>query len=410
MHMASELLIRAGLNDGRLIEDLLARHSSPFHQPSLSRVVVDAQTTVETDVFHNAAQSAGVSFVVDPQTILLQGTVRDGDRWLQLPYGASEPVDVSAWSGDGSEIDALVEKVVVTQIQAHATVIMPPYFVVDRPDSPVLDLGIEAVAKTAAFCSRNGIGLKLMPLLCAQIKTFGPENTWAAGIDRFATTLRDLPIDSVAACLGPAGDGDDSVSKVTNVFNSLIRLQNMSGHPVVAWRQGVLGPGLVAAGLSGYECGAGIGEQSQPTQMKRAHEKKGGGPGGIYLEPLGRSVGYAPARILLANLALRPKIMCDVESCCPSVSDTLDNPKPHAIRTRARQLRRVDEMGDRRWRLNHIAIAARAAHTLAVQANKVLDAEYQERDVERRIMLHPKVYESLSEVCSGIGGSGAKAF
>lgn len=402
--MAIDLTIRAGLRDESLVENLLVQRGSPFHQPSMSRLVVDAATTLESDAFRNAAQSAGIPFIVDPQTVLLQGPVRDGDRWLKLPYAQAAPLDAVAFASDVLALDRLVEQVVVTQIQAQATVIVPPYFVVDHPDDPTLAIAVEAVRRTAEFCSRNSINLKLLPTLVAQIKTFGPENTWEVGIDRFADAVSDFDVESVAACLGPAGDGKDSVAKVTNVFNTMIRLQVRSGHPVTAWRQGVLGPALVAAGLSGYECGPGIGEQSQPTKMKNAHAKKGGGPGGIYLDPLGRSVPYTAARILLGDMAIRPKVMCDVESCCSGVGATLDNPKLHAVRSRARQLDRLAAQPERRWRLNDIAKSASAAKTLAVQANKILTREYATHNIERGAKVHPGTFESLAVVCSAIGG------
>lgn len=273
----------------------------------------------------------------------------------------------------------------------------------------MFEVAIDAVHRTADFCSRNGIGLRLMPILVAQIKAFGPENTWETGIDRYAAEFNELDIDSIAACLGPAGDGNDSVAKVTNVFNAMIRLQNRSGRRVTAWRQGVLGPGLVAAGITGYECGPGIGEQSQPTKLKNAHAKKGGGPGGIYIDPLGRSIPYTAARVLLGDMAMRPKVMCDVESCCPGVTTTLDQPKPHAIHSRARQLARLDQQPERKWRLNDIARAASAAKTLALQANKVLAREYAARDIERGSMVRLTTFESLSKVCSAIGGQSQAA-
>lgn len=397
--MSSELIIRAGKHDESVVADVLAQKGSPFNRPAMSRLVVDIPNAIDSDGFFNAAQSAGIPFIVDPMTILTQGNVRDGDRWLRLSYASQEIVQPAQLRAG---LVQMVEQVVQAQLDAHATVIVPPYFVVDSPESPTFDLAIDAVLLTADFCRRSGIGLKLMPLLCAQIKSFGPENTWPVGIDRFAARLRDLDVDVIAACLGPAGDGKDSVAKVANVFGAMLQLQQVAGHPVIAWRQGVLGPGLVAAGIGGYECGAGIGEQAKPTQMKKAHEKQGGGPGGIFLDPFGRSVPLRVAQILLGNMATRPKVMCDVETCCPSVAATLDRPKPHAIRSRARQLDRLDRQPQSSWRLNDVATSAKAAHTLAVQANKTLRLEYTERDIDGGAFVHPKTFESLSDVCAAI--------
>lgn len=397
--MVSELVVRAGRHDESWVADLLTQRGSPFHRPSMSRLVVDVTNATETETFFNAAQSAGIPFVVDPMTVLTQGPVREGDRWLRLPYAQQEPVAVTDLT---ARLDQLVEEVVQAQLEASATVIVPPYFVVDAPGTPAFELSIRSVQLTAEYCRANGIALKLMPILCAQIKSFGPENTWRSGIDRFAARIRDFELDAVAACLGPAGNGDDSVAKVTNVFATMLRLQQLTGSSVIAWRQGVLGPGLVAAGVAGYECGAGIGEQAKPTDMKNARAKQGGGPGGIYLEPFGRSLPYTPARVLLGNISMRPKVMCDVESCCPTVTATLDNTKPHSIRSRARQLDRLDRQPHSAWRLNDVATGSRAAHTLAQQANRILKQEYAAQNIERGSLIHPKTFESLSTVCTAI--------
>lgn len=366
----------------------------------MSRLVVDVTNASESEGFFNAAQSAGIPFVVDPMTILMQGPVRDGDRWLRLPYAQALPLSVDTIAAD---LERTVEAVVQAQVAASATVIVPPYFVSESPGDPSSALAVRAIRLTADYCRRNGIGLKLMPILCAQGKTFGPENTWKSGVEPFASQIRDLDIDVVAACIGPAGDGNDSIAKVTNIFGSMLHLQSTVGHPVVAWRQGVLGPGLVAAGLGGYECGAGIGEQARPTDMKKAREKKGGGPGGIFIEPLGRSVPYTAARVLLGDIAMRPKVMCDVESCCSGAAATLDQPKPHAVRSRARQLDRLDRQPHSAWRLNDIATRARASYTLAVQANRTLKREYTANTIEHGAYIHAKTYESLHTVCNAIG-------
>jgi hypothetical protein len=57
------------------------------------------------------------------------------------------------------------------------------------------------------------------------------------------------------------------------------------------------------------------------------------------------------------------------------VSATLDNPRHHAVRSRARLLAQLTEQPHDRWRLNHIARDATAAVTIAKQANSVLERE-----------------------------------
>jgi len=66
--------------------------------------------------------------------------------------------------------------------------------------------------------------------------------------------------------------------------------------------------------------------------------------------------------------------MCDDEGCCRTVTATLDKPREHAVRSRARLLSNLTEQPATRWRLNHISQEASGAVTLAVQANRVLEA------------------------------------
>jgi hypothetical protein len=94
---------------------------------------------------------------------------------------------------------------------------------------------------------------------------------------------------------------------------------------------------------------------------------------------------------------MRPKVMCDDESCCHSVANTLDQARPHAVRTRARMLRQLDEQPHRRWRLNHVARQAKAAVTLATQANKLLESEGEKQRIKAGNL------NALAQVLSQLG-------
>lgn len=160
--------------------------------------------------------------------------------------------------------------------------------------------------------------------------------------------------------------------------------------PVLAWRQGIYGPALVAAGLDGYECGLGTGEQTNISRRQFSRkpqtdrDQASGGGAGIFVEPLGRSVPRRVGKVLLGDVGMRPKVMCDDEGCCPSVAATLDNNRHHAVRTRARTLTELATQPHRRWRLNHVARHASAAATLAAQANRVLETEGIKQKIKAR--------------------------
>jgi hypothetical protein len=172
--------------------------------------------------------------------------------------------------------------------------------------------------------------------------------------------------------------------------------------PIVAWRQGIYGPALVAAGLAGCETGIGTGEQTNIVRQqanRRAKDKTkrtGGGPG-TYLDQFGRSIPKPAAELLLGSNEMRPKLMCDDEGCCPTVGATLDNGRPHAVRSRARQLAELAEQPHRRWRLHSVARHAEAAATLAKQANRVLESA----SIKHKI--GTKNLEALAQVMTELG-------
>ena len=96
---------------------------------------------------------------------------------------------------------------------------------------------------------------------------------------------------------------------------------------------------------------------------------------------------------------MRPKVMCDDEACCPSVTATLDKPRHHAVRTRGRLLSNLMEQPAPRWRLNHIARDATAAMTIAAQANRVLEAQGARERIKARNL------EALAQVAGELAES-----
>jgi hypothetical protein len=189
----------------------------------------------------------------------------------------------------------------------------------------------------------------------------------------------DLGPEAIGICMSPAGAGNDSYNKILRLFAASRRMK-LTGTRVIAWRQGVYGPGLVAAGLDGYETGIGTrelcnvsGSIASRKPPKPGQKRGGGGVPGIYLEPLRRSVSSRVGETLLGHRSMRPKVMCDDERCCPNgAASTLDQRRQHAVRTRAREMAALEGQPHMSWRLHQIAKDARSAADLAVQANEVL--------------------------------------
>jgi hypothetical protein len=380
--MAAELLIRPGSNDHQVVADLLApgaaAHLLAEGRPLISRLVVDAHLASQRRLLAQAAAGAGISYLIDPLTHLLQGEVRVEDRWARLPYAVARAVAAEELESSGAR-DELVAAVVDFQVEAGATAVIPPYAYAMAPEDPWFTISLDMITRTAAYMRRSGIKLQIVPLLCAQLQSFGIDKAWPAGIDRFTAAALAVEPVAVALCLSPVGAGSDSYHKVLRLFTTTEHVIR-AGVPVFAWRQGIYGPALVAAGARGYETGIGTSEQcnmASSTKSRRpriAGKKQGGGAApGVFLEPLGRSVTTPIASALLGDLRMRPKVMCDDERCCPlGPTSTLDQHREHAVRARARTLAALDAMPQRAWKLHRVARDARASATLIGQANKTL--------------------------------------
>jgi hypothetical protein len=373
----AELLIRAAMNDHLVVSDLLAPATGPRlvrPRPPIDQLVADAHVAEARPILSDAAQGAGVPFLVDPNTPFLQTRVADDDRWAQLPFAQADPV-----ASNAVDTARLVTEVVEFQLDKGATTIIPPYFYASSPTDPWFILSLRLVDQTAEFMRENDVQLPMLPVLCAQLQSFGNRLLWSVGLDRFVDRVTGVDASSVALCFSPVGSGEDGYGKVRRLFDATRHVKD-GGLRAIVWRQGIYGPGLVAAGLDGYECGIGTGEQTniprqQSSRKPRDDRGHSGGGSGIFIETLGRSVPRRVGQTLLGDTAVRPKVMCDDEGCCPTVTATLDKPREHAVRSRARILSGLVEQPASRWRLNHIAREATLAATLAMQANRVLEAE-----------------------------------
>jgi hypothetical protein len=407
-----ELVIRPGINDHEVIQDLLAPGGAsvflPGARPLIDRLVIDAHVASSRSQFADAANGVGVPVLIDPLTPLWQGQQREQDKWSLLAFGRSQrltPEDFNQFA-----VEKLTAEVVSYQAERGATAIIPPYLYVSSPADPFFDIALDFLRATARNMSKAGLALPVMPVFCAQLKGLGAEKTWTEGIDRFTKTALDLGPEALAVCLSPAGGAGDSYSKVLRLFAATRRIKQ-SGVRVIAWRQGIYGLGLVAAGLDGYETGVGTRERTDLSAVINSRKppqpgkkRSGGAPLGIYLEPLRRSFSSAVGETLLGHRGMRPKVMCDDERCCPNgAASTLDQRRQHAIRTRARELAALEAQPHTSWRLHQVAQDARAAGQLAVQANDVLKAA----GIGQRI--GTSGYQSLAQVADFLRASAADA-
>ena len=374
----AELLIRAGHDDHLAIGDLLTPGGAVALRSPIDRLVADAQTAARLPSLAESAHLAGVPYLVDPVTYLLQGPTDPEDAWVKrVPFGESGELLPSDFSS--ARIEALAAEVVEFELEQRATAIVAPYLYAHSPDDPAFTASLQLLLATRRQMSRNAVNLPLIAVFCGGWKQFAREDAWGKGVDRFLANALDVQPQSLAMCLTPVGAASDGYAKTARIFLTGRRF-NASGLTTFAWRQGVFGPGLVAAGLAGYETGACTREhadvRSHITRKKPKADGKrpgGGPPRMVYLEGLGRSVTLDVARALLGDLDTRARLICDDESCCQhGVDSMLDDRVRHTINARARRIRDLNAMPESAWRLHQIAKDAEQAVRTTKRASLTL--------------------------------------
>jgi hypothetical protein len=399
--VASELLVRVGHNDQDVIADLLAPGGAsiylPDDRPIIDRLVVDAHLALDHPRFAEAAVDVGTPVLVDPLTPLLQGEVRPDDAWARLPFGQNEIMRAADLNSPFAR-EQLVQRVVDFEVENGATAIIPPYPYVTGLRDPWFEHAIDLLRRTARYMRSNGVNFPLVPVLTVSAQGFAHRRTWADGLKRYADVAVGLGSQAIALSLSPikAKDGYDKVLRIFLAYDYMRRLTSL---PIIGWRQGFLGPGLVAAGLTGYETGAATSEFCDMARTVRSRQprkdgKKGGGGGlGIYVEPLGRTVPPAAANVLFDHDQFRAKVMCGDQRCCPAgITSTKEHRREHAVRTRARALAALDALPHPTWRLHQVSKDSQAAITVATQANRILEAS----DVD--MTLATEGYQSVAAV------------
>lgn len=405
-----ELLIRPSYGDHLVLADLLAPNPLLSRRP-IDRIVLNAHDAARDERLLDAARQSGTPLIIDPLTMLLQSPVDPQDAWVRhVPFARAEAHGPELLANP-FVLDNIVAQAVEFQVDHGATTILAPYFYADHPDSPAFAASLAAIARTARRMRTDGVALPLMAVLCVQLRGFAHSTGWRRALDRFAAAAIEVGPQAVGLHFSPLGDGRESYSKLLDLHVAARHLRS-AGVPTIAWRQGVYGPALVAAGLDGYECGMGIGEQTnvasflngrKPRKDTDGHKTSFAGHM-IYIPALRRSVLPKVARALFDDRRLRGRVICDSVRCCPKGADSMlaSKGRPHAVRSRARELSELVEMPSESWRLNHIAKQAASAHVTATKANEVLaQAGLAER-------VKTEGYASLEQVAEQLRTRGAE--
>jgi hypothetical protein len=372
----SELIIRPGHNDHRLVDDLLVPGAGVRAlRPVIGRLVLDAPLAVAHGEYARAAEASGTPLLIDPLTFLLQDEVADDDAWAKLPFGRTGAISASELS-DPAVQRSLVAQVVKFEVDRGATAIIPPYVLVNE-DPQWLAVATDLLVRTREYLDEHDIRLPVVPVLALARPGRLAVVPWRSRLDRMVEVATEIDAKRVALAISGTGGPDDGQQRVHLVLSTFHRLAQQ-GVNVIAWRQGFLGAGATAAGAVGYECGIGLRERCdlRGLQVSRRPGREGSKfspAAGVFVQPFSRSLRRPVARELLGDRQLRPRLVCDDERCCPRGADsTLENPRRHAVVARAKALAALDRMPSAQWRLNAVAREADSGAVVADLATRVL--------------------------------------
>jgi len=360
----AELLIRPGSQDVTLIETVLG--GEPTRRPS--RVVVDAHVAVRAPRIAAAAARAGVPFLVDPQTHLLQDYQHPADHWAQLPFARPElstPADLLR-PGRAEQVAA---GVIEYQLQHGASAVIAPYVHIARRDDGWREVQTELWRATRRYADQANVRVPILAVValgwrlldrCRWQDAFNPLRAEMSSLNPCEVLLAASRVDAGAT-------PDHRLASMIAVIRRLSRT-----HPVITWQQGALGLAAVAGGAMGYECGIGWRDRCDLAAAMAQHRTHnlGGTARPVYITSLLRSIPKASVRALHADPRILAALTCLDPSCCPNGRlGLLEDMRPHAIASRLAALRDLIAPAQPAWRWNHLARAAQTGLDLAQRIN-----------------------------------------
>jgi hypothetical protein len=400
------LLIRAARNDHSMIEKLCAPATAGLwstRRLPLTGVVADASVAAQRPLLGKTAAAAGIPYIIDPVTPLLQDEQAPDHAWARLPFAAADQQTPAGLSHPALQ-DELLERTFDFQREQGATLLVPPYLYSARRDDGWFDVNLQLLRRAARYLEQQGIDLPVVPVFAASLLEFGPRATWQTGLDRFLDVAADMNLRFVALSWSASQPGKEGYTKLAHLFTAT---RHAAGRvPVIGWRQGLYGLALTACGAAGYETGAGQSERCHyPEFWARRRpqdddaESSAHGSAYVYFSTFGRSLPRNAGRALLDNASVRGSLVCvDDAGCCPDGAKSMIGEwREHAIRSRARELQEMQRMpASIAWRLNRIARGADRSLADARLANAVL------AEVGLRQRLPEATFRDLSRVADEV--------
>ena len=374
-----DLIIRAGRNDHTVIDNFLTPAAAGVFTPSrqpIDAVVADASVAAQRPQLQRITTDAGVPYLIDPVTPLLQSEQAPTDSWAALPFAQPEPLA----PGDINDyvLDELAERVIDFQRSTGATHLIPPYFYSNKRDDVWWRANLTLLRRTGQHLDREGVNLPVIPVLAVSLREYGPEMTWERGLDTYLAATSELNTESVALSWSWNNPSRSKQAALALLLGATAHAASRSS--VIGWRAGTFGLALAAAGANGYETGIGERESLHYVSLAASRRPKPDSnqpraQAYTYFSEFGRSVPRRAGEAILQDPRIMGSFVCspDNNCCAEGVDSMLHQWREHTVRERRRELTQLESMpAARAWRLNHIEQKAERAIVLATSANEAL--------------------------------------
>lgn len=369
----AELLIRASLLDETLLRTAFGigpQRTRWLMRPD--RVVVDAHVPMRTSAICTTARSAGIGYLIDPQTYFFQDDLPPEDRWAQLPFGVARALTPEEATRPGFLAD-LTQRVLDYQMRHSATALIPPYVHMDGPGSEWINVQAAMWHYAREYLDTQSISLPVTAVMALGWRLLSPIE----GIDALApatSALVDLAPSELALAASRVDQGAHPENRAMDLVGMVERLSH--DYDVLLWQQGKLGELAVAAGARGYETGVGWRERCDliaAMRSRRGVPNSGSfTPRPVYVASLGQSV---PRRLLVELRQHRDvwtRLICTDLGCCPTGGAAfIESSAAHTVVQRARRLREVSAIDRAVWRWQNLADHAEEGLAIASRIDRL---------------------------------------
>lgn len=372
-----DLLIRPSGSDAAL----LAKALTPVATRTPADLVVHPRLLLPADLagrnasFADTARTAGIPFIVDPETYFLQDVQHAADPWAGLPF-ADRHVLTSAELTRVRQRQ-IVEAAIEYQIAWGATQLVAPYVHIKRATDGWLERQIGLLRTTATVLAERGIALPTIAVLDLSWRLLD-RRTWPDVLLPLLSAVAAGGFDEIGLSGSNIDGGVHPEDRAANLLAAIARAKRTA--PVIAWNQGLLGELAVAGGAIGYCTGMGWGEKwDTAARMSRRRAPNEPGPRNarpVYIGKLGRSVPKKTVVELLGYRTIAPDLPCAPGGgCCrDGAAGLTGDARWHALYARVASLRQLTDT-DRRFCWRQLHNGAEVGRDLARRINVVTTRE-----------------------------------